>query len=72
MSYWKDLTERVAFTFVEAFIGAAVITDAADLADHTMWTNAAVAGVAAVVALAKGLIARHRGLEDSASLSKEV
>ncbi len=72
MSYWKDLGERVAVTFVEAFVGAAVITDVADLTDHTMWTNAAMAGVAAVVSLVKGLVARHRGLEDSASLSKGV
>lgn len=71
-AYFKDLAERVVMTFVQAFIGAAVITDTADLTDHTMWTSAGMAGIAAVVSLVKGLVARHRGLEDSASLSKDV
>ena len=70
--YWKDLAERVLMTAVQAFVGAIVITDVADLTDQTMWTSAAMAGVAAAVSLVKGLLAKGVGLPASASFMKDV
>lgn len=67
--YFKDLVERVASTFVEGVIGSLVVTE---LTDRSMWLAALSGGVAAALSLVKGLIARHRGLENSASLSRGV
>lgn len=67
--YFKDLVERVASTFVEGVIGSLVVTE---LTDRSMWLAALSGGVAAALSLVKGLIARHRGLGDSASLSRDV
>lgn len=67
--YFKDLAERVASTFVQAFIGAVMVTE---LTDKGMWLAAASAGVAAVASLAKGLAAKGVGHRDSASLAKDV
>ena len=65
----KDLAERVASTFVQAFVGAITVTE---LTDRDMWLSAAVAGVAAAASLVKGLLARNTGLPDSASLSRDI
>ncbi len=67
--YLKDLAERVTATFVQAFIGAVTVTE---LTQRDMWLAATVAGVSAAASLIKGLLARHTGLPDSASLSKDV
>lgn len=67
--YFKDLAERVVATFLEGLLGGLVLTQ---LTDQDMWLSAAAGGVAAVVALAKGLLARGVGDADSASLSKDV
>lgn len=61
-SYVKDLAERVALTFAEAFLGVFVVTDLSTA------ENAAVAGAAAVVAVVKGLVAQAVGKYRSASL----
>lgn len=68
-AYGKDLAERVVSTFLQAFLGAIVVSSPFSL---SMWQNAAVAGVAAGFALVKGLVARLRGNVDSASLAKGV
>lgn len=68
-TYARDLVERVVTTFLQAFIGALVVTQPLDLG---MWRTAALAGVAAAVSLLKGLIARVVSVTNSASLAKGV
>ncbi|MGW1433377.1 holin [Streptomyces sp. NPDC002431] len=68
-TYARDLVERVVATFLQTFVGALVLTQPFDLA---MWQAAAVAGVAAVGALLKGLVARWRDVTNSASLARGV
>lgn len=68
-AYGLDLAERVVSTFLQAFLGALVVSTPFDL---SMWQNAAVAGVAAGFALVKGVVARLRGDGNSASLIKGV
>jgi hypothetical protein len=68
-TYARDLAERVVATFLQAFVGAVVLTQPLDL--H-MWQSAAVAGVAAAASLLKGLVARWRDVTNSASLAKGV
>lgn len=67
--YWKDLRERVLWTFVEGFAGSIVITE---LSDQSMWLAALGGGAAAVIALLKGLTAKHVGNEESASFDGDV
>ncbi|MFC9619515.1 hypothetical protein ACFTXM_05830 [Streptomyces sp. NPDC056930] len=62
-TYARDLAERVAATFLQAFVGGLVLTAPFDLA---MW-QAAAAG-----SLLKGLVARWRDVTNSASLAKGV
>ncbi|MEU6016959.1 hypothetical protein ABZ826_23780 [Streptomyces sp. NPDC047515] len=68
-TYARDLAERVLTTFLQAFIGGVVITQPLD---GSMWYAAGVGGVGAVLALAKGLVARLRSVTNSASLAKGV
>ncbi|AMM12377.1 hypothetical protein ACIF8Q_07545 [Streptomyces albidoflavus] len=68
-AYARDLAERTAATFLQAFVGGVVLTQPFDLA---MWQAAAVGGVAAAGALLKGLVARWRDVTNSASLAKGV
>lgn len=68
-AYGLDLAERVVATFLQAFLGAVVVSTPFSL---SMWQNAAVAGVAAGFALMKGVVARLRGDGNSASLVKGV
>ncbi|MFD9368768.1 hypothetical protein ACFWA6_13840 [Streptomyces sp. NPDC060020] len=68
-TYGRDLVERVISTYLQAFIGALVVTQPLDLG---MWRTAALAGVAAAVSLVKGLVARWRDVTNSASLAKGV
>lgn len=68
-TYARDLAERVAATFLQAFVGGLVLTAPFDIG---MWQAAGVAGVAAAGALLKGLVARWRDVTHSASLAKGV
>lgn len=75
----RDLTERVAATFVGAFLALYlpyILTDGStveNLADMSVLSKAAVAGVAAVLSLVKGLVAKRlAGSPDSASLDPAV
>ncbi|MFF4834117.1 hypothetical protein [Streptomyces sp. NPDC001315] len=68
-AYGRDLLERVLVTFLQAFIGGIAITQPLD---GSMWYAAGAGGVGAVLALAKGLFARLRGVTNSASLAKGV
>lgn len=65
-AYTKDLTERVAATFLEGFLGGIVLTQ---YTDQEMWVAAAVAGVASAAALLKGLLAKKTGDPKTASLA---
>jgi len=68
-TYARDLAERVAATFLQAFVGGLVLTSPFDIG---MWQAAAVGGVAAAGALVKGLIARWRDVTHSASMARGV
>lgn len=68
-TYGRDLLERTASTFVQGFIGGVVVTQPLDA---SMWYAAATGGVAAVLALIKGIAARARAESNSASLAKGV
>lgn len=65
-AYAKDLFERVVVTFVQGGLGSFVVTE---MSDKSMWYAVVGGGVAAVASLLKGLLARHVGDADSASLS---
>lgn len=67
--FLKDLRERVVWTFVEGFAASLVLTE---MTDKSMWLAALGGGTAAVLALLKGVVAKHVGLEDSASMAREV
>lgn len=68
-AYGKDLAERVVATFLQAFVGALVLTTPFDV---SMWQAAAMGGVAAALSLVKGIAARVFGDPNSASLSSRV
>jgi hypothetical protein len=68
-TYGRDLLERVLTTFLQAGIAGIVVTQPLD---GSMWYAAGAGGVGAVLALAKGLIARWRDVTNSASLAKGV
>jgi hypothetical protein len=68
-TYGRDLLERVLSTFLQSFIGGIVITQPLN---GSMWYAAGAGGVGAVLALAKGLVARWRDVTNSASLAKGV
>ncbi|MGW0820109.1 hypothetical protein [Streptomyces sp. NPDC002845] len=68
-TYARDLTERVLSTFLQAFIAGIVVTTPLD---GSMWHAAAVGGGGAVLALAKGLVARWRDVTNSTSLARGV
>lgn len=65
-TYALDLAERVASTFLQAFLAGVTVTTPFDL---SMWKAAALGGVAAGYSLVKGLFARARGDKNSASLT---
>ncbi|MEU6756982.1 hypothetical protein [Streptomyces sp. NPDC046685] len=67
--YGRDLTERVISTFLQAFIAGVVVTQPLDV---SMWHAALMGGLAAVVSLVKGLVARWRDVTNSASLARGV
>lgn len=71
-TYAKDLTERVIWTFLGGT--AAVITAAgpADMLNVSFWEAVGVGGMAAVVSLVKGLVARLVGAKNSASTASGV
>lgn len=73
--YVRDLIERVVATFVTAFLGVLVtggVFDVSHLRDASAWQAAGLAGVAAVLSLVKGIVAKFVGDRDSASLAPGV
>ncbi|WP_405710131.1 hypothetical protein OG264_16145 [Streptomyces xanthophaeus] len=68
-TYARDLLERVLTTFLQGTIGALVVTTPLD---GSMWHAAGAGGVAAVISLGKGLVARWRSVTNSASFARGV
>jgi hypothetical protein len=71
VSFSTDLAERVAWTFLQAF-GATLVAsgglDMTGVTDMSIWQKAMLAGVAGVLALVKGLVAKQVGDKTSAAL----
>lgn len=70
VAYAKDLAERIVMTWVQAFLGTLVVSgwfsvDA--VTNLSIAQKAAVAGVAAVIALVKGLVVKAVGIGDPAT-----
>ncbi|WP_327703649.1 hypothetical protein OG530_19355 [Streptomyces decoyicus] len=68
-TYARDLVERIISTFLQGLIGGIVISAPLDL---PMWHAAVIAGVAAVLALIKGIAARWTAVKNSASFAAGV
>ena len=70
-AYVVDLVERVVWTFLQAF-GAQLVASGwftvAGVVDLSIVQKAAIAGLAAVLSLAKGVVAKAVGSPDSAQL----
>ncbi|MEV4335776.1 hypothetical protein [Streptomyces sp. NPDC049590] len=71
-TYAKDLAERVVWTFLGASGAVALAGGPADMLSISFWEGAGTAGLAAVVALVKGLAARLIGPKNSASSARGV
>lgn len=74
-TYVRDLVERVVFTFLQAFGAALVAGDwfnVAHVRDLSIVQTAGLAGIAAVLAVIKGLIAKAVSNRESASLAPGV
>lgn len=71
-TYAVDLAERVVWTFLAAAAAVAVAAGPGDMLHASFWQTAGTAGVAAVVALVKGLAARYIGNRNSASAARGV
>ena len=73
--YAIDLLERVAATFVQAFLGALVAGgwfDIDGIRDMSIVQTAGVAGIVAVLAVVKGVVAKFVSDRNSASLASGV
>jgi Putative lactococcus lactis phage r1t holin len=67
--YMLDLLERVGFTFVQAFLAVLIAANSIEDLNITLVQSAWAAGVAAVLALVKGLVAKPVGDKDSAGFT---
>lgn len=73
--YLRDLVERVVSTFSQAFLGVLVagnFFDVAHIRDTSALQAAGLAGIAAVLSLIKGLIAKKINRPDTASVAPGV
>lgn len=74
-TYVRDLVERVAATFVQAFLGALVAGnwfDVSHIRDLSIVQTAGVSGIVAVLSLIKGLVAKGISNRNSASTAPGV
>lgn len=71
-TYGRDLAERVIWTFLGGTAAVVTASGPADMFHASWWQAAGTGGIAAVVALVKGLVARYRGASNSASFAKGV
>jgi hypothetical protein len=63
-----DIVERTSLTALQAFLSVWVVSSWSNLTDVTLAQQAAVAGIAAGLAVMKGLIASRLGNRSSAAL----
>jgi hypothetical protein len=72
--FWKDFRERAWSTFWQAFVaslaGAHATTNWSELGK--ILVAGVVAGIAAMLSMAKSIVVRNRGVKNSASSSKSV
>lgn len=71
-TYAIDLAERVIWTFLATVSGVTLAAGPADMFHASFWQAVGTAGVAAVVSLVKGLLARGIGAKNSASTASSV
>jgi hypothetical protein len=71
-TYAVDLGERVVWSFLGGTVAVIVAAGPADMFNATFWQAAGTGGVAAVVSLVKGLVARGIGAANSASTAPRV
>ncbi|MGW2379318.1 hypothetical protein [Streptomyces sp. NPDC001658] len=71
-TYVVDLIERVIWTFLGAAGAVALAGGPADMLSVSFWEGVGTAGLAAVVTLVKGLVARIIGAKNSASTAPSV
>ncbi|MEF9903662.1 hypothetical protein [Streptomyces sp. P9-A2] len=71
-TYAVDLIERIIWTFLGAAGAVALAAGPADMLSASFWESVAVAGIAAVVTLVKGIAARVVGAKNSASSAPSV
>lgn len=71
-TYARDLVERVIWTFLGAAAAVALAAGPGDMLSASLWETVGTAGIAAVVTLVKGLLARGIGARNSASTAKGV
>ncbi|MET8693645.1 hypothetical protein ABZV65_14000 [Streptomyces bauhiniae] len=71
-TYARDLAERVIWTFLGAAGAVALAGGPADMLHVSFWEGAGTAGLAAAVALVKGIAARAIGAKNSASTAAGV
>jgi hypothetical protein len=71
-TYAVDLIERIIWTFLGAAAAVALAAGPADMLSASFWETVGTAGLAAVVTLVKGLLARVVGQRNSASTAPSV
>ncbi|MFF9205154.1 hypothetical protein ACF1AE_25700 [Streptomyces sp. NPDC014986] len=71
-TYTVDLIERIIWTFLGAAGAVALAAGPADMLSVSFWEGAGTAGLAAVVTLVKGVLARVVGQKNSASTAPGV
>lgn len=71
-TYAVDLIERIIWTFLGAAGAVALAAGPADMLNVSLWEGVGTAGLAAVVTLVKGLVARLVGAKNSASTAPGV
>jgi hypothetical protein len=71
-TYARDLAERVIATFVATVAAMAVAAGPADMLHLGFWQMLGTGGLAAVVSLIKGVLARAVGDSNSASAAPGV
>lgn len=70
MTWFKDTTERVIVTFIEAWLSAWIVLESATARDLFESDVLTIGLIAAVGALLKALAATQIGNRDSASLAE--
>jgi hypothetical protein len=70
--YLVDLAERVGATAAETFLATLIAAGVGGLTDTSVLQKAAIAGLAAGLAVLKGIIGKYVGDRSSASLAPSI